>query len=126
MPEADMDAIITRVHDANLRLVLSFGIGMHHAGLRESDRKIVEELFTNLKIQVLVATSTLAWGVNMPAHLVVVKGTEFFDGKQKRCVFCRIDVMIRSGVHISAHVCVQGLYGDVAFAHLAPNRSLIT
>jgi replicative superfamily II helicase len=29
--------------------------------------------------QVLVATSTLAWGVNTPAHLVVIKGTEFFD-----------------------------------------------
>ena len=35
---------------------------------------------------VLVCTSTLAWGVNFPAHLVVVKGTEFFDGKQKRYV----------------------------------------
>eukprot|EP00041_Stephanoeca_diplocostata_P037706 m.1438323 g.1438323 ORF g.1438323 m.1438323 type:complete len:1940 (+) comp25090_c1_seq3:91-5910(+) len=98
MPEPDMDAIISRVHDTNLRLVLSFGIGMHHAGLRESDRKIVEELFTNLKIQVLVATSTLAWGVNMPAHLVVVKGTEFFDGKQKRYVdFPITDVMQMMG-----------------------------
>ena len=29
---------------------------------------------------VLVCTSTLAWGVNFPAHLVVVKGTEFYDG----------------------------------------------
>ena len=33
-----------------------------------------------------MCTSTLAWGVNFPAHLVVVKGTEFFDGKQKRYV----------------------------------------
>ena len=31
--------------------------------------------------QVLVCTSTLAWGVNLPCHLVVVKGTEYFDGK---------------------------------------------
>lgn len=35
---------------------------------------------------VLVATATLAWGVNLPAHLVIVKGTEFFDGKQSRYV----------------------------------------
>ena len=32
-----------------------------------------------LLVQVLVATSTLAWGVNTPAHLVIIKGTEFFD-----------------------------------------------
>jgi len=37
-------------------------------------------------LQVLVCTSTLAWGVNFPAHLVVVKGTEFFDGKTQRYV----------------------------------------
>jgi activating signal cointegrator complex subunit 3 len=37
-------------------------------------------------MQVLIATSTLAWGVNFPAHLVVVKGTEFYDGKTRRYV----------------------------------------
>lgn len=36
--------------------------------------------------QVLVATSTLAWGVNFPAHLVVVKGTEYYEGKSRRYV----------------------------------------
>jgi activating signal cointegrator complex subunit 3 len=28
----------------------------------------------------------LAWGVNFPAHLVVIKGTEYFDGKLGRYV----------------------------------------
>lgn len=28
----------------------------------------------------------MAWGVNLPAHLVIVKGTEFFDGKESRYV----------------------------------------
>jgi len=37
-------------------------------------------------IQILVATATLAWGVNLPAHLVIVKGTEYFDGKTSRYV----------------------------------------
>ena len=36
--------------------------------------------------QILIATSTLAWGVNFPAHLVVIKGTEYFDGKTRRYV----------------------------------------
>ena len=46
----------------------------------------VERLFLSGEIMVLVATATLAWGVNLPAHLVIVKGTEFFDGKQSRYV----------------------------------------
>ena len=67
----------------------------------------MEELFVNQKIQaslviftsnsnsgidqttptqVLVATATLAWGVNFPAHLVIVKGTEYYDGKTQRYV----------------------------------------
>lgn len=62
-----------RVRDQHLRHTLEFGIGIHHAGLVENDRKITEELFREQKIQVLIATATLAWGVNLPAHMVIVK-----------------------------------------------------
>ncbi|OCT80431.1 activating signal cointegrator 1 complex subunit 3 [Xenopus laevis] len=86
MDEREMNDIIATLKDSNLKLTLAFGIGMHHAGLHERDRRTVEELFVNCKIQVLIATSTLAWGVNFPAHLVIVKGTEFYDGKTKRYV----------------------------------------
>ncbi|KAH3727172.1 hypothetical protein DPMN_053099, partial [Dreissena polymorpha] len=86
MPETEMENIISGVRDSNLKLTLAFGIGIHHAGLVERDRKITEELFVNSKIQILIATSTLAWGVNFPAHLVVVKGTEYYDGKTRRYV----------------------------------------
>lgn len=86
MPDDKMDSVIQGVHDQNLKLALAFGIGLHHAGLQEKDRRIVEELFVNQKIQVLIATATLAWGVNFPAHLVVVKGTEYYDAKVSRYV----------------------------------------
>lgn len=81
MSEEELQGILSRVKETSLKESLQFGIGLHHAGLVESDRQIVEELFTFNKIQVLVATSTLAWGVNLPAHLVIVKGTQFFDAK---------------------------------------------
>ncbi|KAI4202102.1 MAG: hypothetical protein LQ350_002769 [Teloschistes chrysophthalmus] len=81
MSEEDLQLNLSRVKDEALREALSFGIGLHHAGLVEADRQLAEELFANNKIQVLVATSTLAWGVNLPAHLVVVKGTQYFDAK---------------------------------------------
>jgi hypothetical protein len=86
MPEQEMSALTNQIVDQNLKLTLAFGIALHHAGLNDKDRKIVEELFVNQKIQILIATSTLAWGVNFPAHLVIVKGTEYFDGKTKRYV----------------------------------------
>ncbi|KAL3188028.1 hypothetical protein MRX96_004263 [Rhipicephalus microplus] len=86
MPDHKMDSVIQGVHDQNLKLALAFGIGLHHAGLQEKDRRIVEELFVNQRIQVLIATATLAWGVNFPAHLVVVKGTEYYDAKASRYV----------------------------------------
>jgi len=75
-----------RVTDASLKQTLEFGIGIHHAGLPDRDRKVVEELFVEAKILVLISTSTLAWGVNFPAHLVIIKGTEFYDGQLKRYV----------------------------------------
>lgn len=81
MDEEDLQLNLSRVKDDALREAINFGIGLHHAGLVESDRQIAEELFLNNKIQILVATSTLAWGVNLPAHLVVVKGTQFYDAK---------------------------------------------
>ncbi|CAK9255752.1 unnamed protein product [Sphagnum jensenii] len=86
MTEEEMEMITSQVIDENLKHTLQFGIGLHHAGLNDRDRSLVEELFTNTKIQILVCTSTLAWGVNLPAHLVVIKGTEFYDGKSKRYV----------------------------------------
>lgn len=79
--EEDLEATLSAVKDTALKEALSFGIGLHHAGLVESDRTLSEQLFAANKIQILVATSTLAWGVNLPAHLVVVKGTQFFDAK---------------------------------------------
>jgi activating signal cointegrator complex subunit 3 len=74
------------IKDESLKHTIQFGVGMHHAGLEESDRKLVEDLFSKKKIQILVTTSTLAWGVNFPARLVVIKGTEFFDPATKRYV----------------------------------------
>ncbi|XP_075040145.1 putative ATP-dependent DNA helicase HFM1 [Mixophyes fleayi] len=61
--------------DAKLRDLLLYGVGYHHAGVDVSDRKIVEGAFTVGDLPVLFTTSTLAMGVNLPAHLVVIKST---------------------------------------------------
>ncbi|KAG7661704.1 brr2 [[Candida] subhashii] len=63
----------------NLKEVLSQGFGIHHAGLNKKDRSTVEDLFAQGLIRVLVSTATLAWGVNLPAHTVIIKGTETYS-----------------------------------------------
>ncbi|VDP52059.1 unnamed protein product [Heligmosomoides polygyrus] len=73
---AELEVLLQHVKDESLKLTLPFGIGMHHAGLSSHERALVEELYLEKKIQVMVATATLAWGINMPAHLVIVKGTD--------------------------------------------------
>ncbi|KZS90015.1 P-loop containing nucleoside triphosphate hydrolase protein [Sistotremastrum niveocremeum HHB9708] len=55
------------------------GIGVHHAGLSMEDRRMTETLFLNRTLHVVVATSTLAMGVNLPAHTVVIKGTRIWQ-----------------------------------------------
>ncbi|VDN27489.1 unnamed protein product [Gongylonema pulchrum] len=59
-----------------------FGFGIHHAGLPRRERLVVEKLFANGHISVLFCTSTLAWGINLPAHAVVIRGTEIFDAQK--------------------------------------------
>lgn len=49
------------------------GFGIHHAGMLRSDRNLMESMFSRGSIKVLICTATLAWGVNLPAHAVIVK-----------------------------------------------------
>ncbi|KOS20322.1 Pre-mRNA-splicing factor brr2 [Escovopsis weberi] len=65
--------------DQDLKDILPYGFGIHHAGMNRIDRTDVEDLFARGAIQVLVCTATLAWGVNLPAHTVIIKGTQVYS-----------------------------------------------
>ncbi|KAF8499942.1 P-loop containing nucleoside triphosphate hydrolase protein, partial [Gautieria morchelliformis] len=66
-------------HDSQLQVLATVGLGVHHAGLTMDDRRVTEELFIKKVIRVVVATSTLAVGVNLPAHTVVIKGVTMWQ-----------------------------------------------
>jgi len=54
LPEETLQMVLSQVSDLNLRHTLQFGIGLHHAGLNDKDRSLVEELFANNKIQAYI------------------------------------------------------------------------
>jgi replicative superfamily II helicase len=68
------------VQDPRLARLLGRGVGLHYSSLSGSDRGVVERAFLAGVLPVLVATTTLALGVNLPARLVVVKGTTVYRG----------------------------------------------
>jgi pre-mRNA-splicing helicase BRR2 len=72
--------------DANLKDLLPFGLAVHHAGMNRLDRANVESLFAAQHVKVLVSTATLAWGVNLPAHAVIIKGTQIYNPEKGRWV----------------------------------------
>ncbi|KAL1964042.1 hypothetical protein VTN77DRAFT_7588 [Rasamsonia byssochlamydoides] len=63
------------VKNPDLRMVISSGVAFHHAGLDSEDRHAVELGFLEGQISIICSTSTLAVGVNLPCHLVIVKNT---------------------------------------------------
>ena len=67
--------------DFPLTSLLEYGIGVHHAGLSEDTRTIMEWLTEKAKLRVLVATTTIAQGVNLPVSGVVFASHQYPYGQ---------------------------------------------
>jgi len=52
---------------------IRYGSAFHHAGLLHKQRVLIEENFKNGLIKVIVATPSLAYGVNLPAFRVIMR-----------------------------------------------------
>ena len=67
-----------------LAACLASGVGFHHAGLTNGQRKDVEQAFKDGLLVALTATPTLAAGVNLPARRVLVRDLKRWDDGMSR------------------------------------------
>lgn len=66
--------------------LLSHGVGVHHAGLSDDIRMLMEWLFEKNELRFLVATTTIAQGVNFPVSGVVMASHQYPDGSTRHWV----------------------------------------
>ncbi|DAC34734.1 MAG TPA: DEAD/DEAH box helicase, partial [Candidatus Poseidoniaceae archaeon] len=67
-----------------LRTCVSGGVAFHHAGLTHGQRTAIESAFKQGDLVGIVATPTLAAGVNLPARRVLVRDVKRFDDGASR------------------------------------------
>jgi ATP-dependent RNA helicase HelY len=84
-----VDSMVGDLPDADLEVLgydrwragLLDGVAAHHAGMVPAFKEVVEVLFQRGLLQVVVATETLALGINMPARTVVIERLEKWNGE---------------------------------------------
>ena len=64
---------------ARLGKCIEGGVAFHNAGLTNEQRSIVEKEFKRGRLKAIIATPTLAAGINLPARRVIVRDLNRFD-----------------------------------------------
>lgn len=115
----------------SLKELIPNGFGIHHAGMSALERSTVERLFMEKKIKVLVCTSTLAWGVNLPTHAVIIKGTQIYSPQHKGTTYLSsLDVLQmfgragRKGFDTFGEACIITTPDDVQYYLCILNHQL--
>ena len=81
-----MAPVLESIKDPALKQTLGHGVGFVHPGLAKSDRERVEALYRDGVILVVVVPASYCWSLELTAMLVVIMGTETYDGREHRYV----------------------------------------
>ena len=89
----DLHNAASQLSNDTLRQSVIDGVAFHHAGLSAADKNRVESWFREGTVDLLFSTSTLAWGVNLPARCVVIRDTKLHDPLEGEVDMSPIDVL---------------------------------
>jgi replicative superfamily II helicase len=91
--EYDVHQETAVLENKTLREAVLDGVAFHHAGLSTADKNHVERWFREGLVDILFSTSTLAWGVNLPARCVVIRDTKLHDPLEGEVDMSPLDVL---------------------------------
>ena len=84
--DADLEPLIEKIDDKTLGQALMSGVAFYHEGLSKADKRLVSSLFSQGAIQIIVASRECVWGLEIQARLVVIMGSQYFEGREHRYV----------------------------------------
>lgn len=79
--------------DKDLQNCAASGVAFHHAGISLEDRIAVQDAYLKNHISIICCTSTLAVGVNLPCHMVIIKNTVVFGQGTGFQEYSDLDIM---------------------------------
>ena len=80
----DIESFLDNIEETTLKHCLRYGVGYIHDGLSRYEKTIVQQLFKEGAIQVLILTHNVCWEVNLFCHLVMIIDPQKYDGKEHR------------------------------------------
>ncbi|MDY7096267.1 MAG: DUF3516 domain-containing protein [Acidobacteriota bacterium] len=87
--DAIQDFRFDTAYGKEMRRFLTFGIGVHHAGLLPKYRLLVEQLSQQGLLKVIAGTDTLGVGVNIPIRTVLFTKLCKYDGTKDKILSVR-------------------------------------
>ena len=73
--QREMQQLANKIGLQELKECFQTGVSYHHSGLPAKDKALIEQAFKKNLTNVLVCTTSLAVGINLPSNVIIIKGT---------------------------------------------------